>query len=108
VVYYDYDEETSNTECRFRRIPEPRSEFEEMAAELWYAVADEDVFPEELDTFLGVSGTVRAAFEQEHSELFGVDYWRRVQQQVGSGEMIDFFPYSDAQRLFTGAAAGAG
>jgi isocitrate dehydrogenase kinase/phosphatase len=106
VVFYDYDEVTSITECRFRRIPEPRSEFDEMAAEPWYTVADEDVFPEELDTFLGVSGTVRAAFEAEHSELFGVDYWRRVQEQVGSGEMIDFFPYSDAQRLLPAAEAG--
>jgi isocitrate dehydrogenase kinase/phosphatase len=108
VVFYDYDEVTSITDCRFRRIPKPRSEFEEMAAELWYTVADEDVFPEELDTFLGLSGTVREAFEREHSELFGVDYWRRVQSQVGSGEMIDFFPYSDAQRLLPAVAVGAG
>ena len=32
-VFYDYDEIVPLTDCRFRRIPPPRSDLEEMSAE---------------------------------------------------------------------------
>ena len=35
VVFYDYDEIAYMTECEFRRIPEPRTPEDEMAAEPW-------------------------------------------------------------------------
>src|SRR5690606_9047925 len=38
VVFYDYDEVRYLTECNFRRIPEPRTPEDEMAAEPWYPV----------------------------------------------------------------------
>ena len=52
VVFYDYDEIEYMTDCNFRRIP-PAPDFEtEMSGEVWYAVAKNDVFPEEFSTFL--------------------------------------------------------
>ncbi|MCG6886879.1 MAG: bifunctional isocitrate dehydrogenase kinase/phosphatase, partial [Proteobacteria bacterium] len=56
VVFYDYDEVRYLTECNFRKIPPPRYPEDEMAAEPWYNVGPNDVFPEEFATFLlGVS-----------------------------------------------------
>ncbi|MFQ5527924.1 MAG: isocitrate dehydrogenase kinase/phosphatase-domain containing protein [Thermoanaerobaculia bacterium] len=56
VVFYDYDEVSRVSTRNFRPLPQPRNEFEELSAEPWYPVADEDVFPEELNFFLGFSG----------------------------------------------------
>ena len=38
VVFYDYDEIEYITDCNFRRVPPPRNEEDEMAAEPWYSV----------------------------------------------------------------------
>ena len=46
VVFYDYDEIEYMTDCKFRRVPAPRNEEEEMSGEIWYAVGPRDVFPE--------------------------------------------------------------
>jgi isocitrate dehydrogenase kinase/phosphatase len=99
VVFYDYDEVTRLTDCRFRRLPEARDDFEELSADTWFAVAEEDVFPEELHRFLGFDGELREAFLREHGDLFDVGYWRRVQERLGHGEVIDFFPYAESRRL---------
>ena len=52
IVFYDYDEICALTECNFRRIPPPRTPEDEWAAEPWYSVAPNDIFPEEFRTFL--------------------------------------------------------
>lgn len=52
VVFYDYDEISYMTEMNFRQIPPPRYPEDEMAAEPWYSVGINDVFPEEFRTFL--------------------------------------------------------
>lgn len=70
-----------------------------MAAEPWFSVADADVFPEELATFLELRGSLRQIFEQHHGDLFDVDFWQAMQARNRRGEVIDFFPYSQEQRL---------
>lgn len=99
VVFYDYDELSLLTECSFLPVPQPRDEIEELAAEPFYAVGEGDVFPEELRTFLGLSGRLREVFLAAHSDLFEVDFWRRMQERNRSGEVIDFFPYGADRRL---------
>jgi len=99
VVFYDYDEFSPLVDCHFRRIPSARNEQEEMATEPWYSVADRDVFPQELQRFLGFDGRLREVFLREHGNLFDPAYWRSLQQRNRSGEVIDFFPYSEARRL---------
>jgi isocitrate dehydrogenase kinase/phosphatase len=99
VVFYDYDEVGPLTECNFRRFPEARDALEELAAEPWFAVGADDVFPEEMRRFIGLDGALRDAFEREHGELFEVDFWRRMQERNRSGEVIDFYPYGEAARL---------
>jgi isocitrate dehydrogenase kinase/phosphatase len=99
VVFYDYDEVGRLTDCRFRPFPSARHDFEELSAETWFAVGEGDVFPEELGRFLGLEGARREAFLREHGDLFGVDFWQRMQERNLSGEIIEFFPYRDERRL---------
>lgn len=99
VVFYDYDEICALGDCRFRSFPRARRHEDEMAAEPWFSVADADVFPEELATFLELRGSLRQIFEQHHGDLFDVDFWRAMQARNRRGEVIDFFPYSQEQRL---------
>lgn len=99
VVFYDYDEVGRLTDCRFRPYPQARHDFEEIASETWFAVAEGDVFPEELGRFVGLEGERRQGFLEEHGDLFEVDFWRRMQERNRDGEIIEFFPYPDERRL---------
>lgn len=51
VVFYDYDEIEYITDCRFRQVPAPRNEEDEMSGEVWYSVGPKDVFPRPLSLF---------------------------------------------------------
>ena len=99
VVCYDYDELCLLSDCRFRRIPEPTSIEEEFAAEPWFFVGELDVFPEEFSAFLVPPGDVRAAFLTAHNDLLDVAFWQGVQRRLGSGEIVDVFPYRRSEAL---------
>ncbi len=101
VLSYDYDELSALTDCVFREIPPPRDEEEELAAEPWFTVGENDIFPEELRAFLGLQGRVRESFLREHGDLFGVDFWRQLQERHRRGEVVSFYPYNPARRLRT-------
>ncbi len=96
VVFYDYDELCELTDCRFREFPEPRDDMQALESEPWFTVADGDVFPSELGTFLELRGHLREIFEEHHGDIFRVDFWRTVQQRNRDGEVIDFYPYADS------------
>ena len=70
-----------------------------MAAEPWFSVADDDVFPQELATFLELRGELREVFDRHHEDLFDITLWRALQDRNDRGEVIDFFPYAAEQRL---------
>jgi isocitrate dehydrogenase kinase/phosphatase len=93
VICYDYDELCLLSECRFRRIPPPTSIEEEFAAEPWFFVGEQDVFPEEFSAFLVPPGEVRDAFLAAHADLLDVEFWQRVQRRLSKGEVVDVFPY---------------
>ncbi len=99
VVFYDYDEIVPLTDCRFRAIPPPRSHLEEMAAEPWYTVEENDVFPEEFDHFLGLPPTHRDVFFRWHSDLLEPDFWTTVQNEIRSGNIRHIRPYHPRYRL---------
>jgi isocitrate dehydrogenase kinase/phosphatase len=107
VVFYDYDELCALASCRFRKIPPARSMDEEMSAEPWFSVGDDDIFPEELRTFLGLSGPLLSSFDDYHGDLFTVDFWRSIQERHQAGEVLDFYPYSSASRLEPAGASPA-
>ena len=99
VICYDYDELCLLSDCRFRRIPQPASLEEEFAAEPWFYVADEDVFPEEFKAFLVPSGPLRETFLEAHGNLLDPSFWQDVQRRLAAGEVVDVFPYRREARL---------
>src|SRR5207247_1025558 len=72
LIFYDYDELCTLTECRFRELPVSSEERDEGAAEPWFYVGERDIFPEEFRNFLGLSGELLEAFMTHHRELLGV------------------------------------
>ena len=99
VVFYDYDEIEYMTDCKFRRVPAPRNEEEEMSGEIWYAVGPRDVFPETFGPFLLGHPGVREVFMRHHADLLDPEFWQRHQQRTLDGHVHDVFPY-DPQRRF--------
>jgi isocitrate dehydrogenase kinase/phosphatase len=99
VICYDYDELCLLSECRFRQVPPPVSPEDEFAAEPWFHVGEQDVFPEEFRPFLVPPGRLRESFLDAHSDLLGLDFWRGVQQRLAAGEIVDVFPYRREARL---------
>lgn len=99
VVFYDYDEICPLTDCNFRRLPEPKTEEQEMATHPWYEVKPEDVFPEEFRLFFSGNQRAKKVFDELHSDLYDPDYWRDLQDRIRSGYVADVFPYRKKQRF---------
>ena len=104
VVFYDYDELCLLTDCKFREMPPPRDSDEDVSAEPWFFVDENDVVPEELTTFLGLPPPLRAIFTARNPELFGVPFWTELQARHRAYEVLDIFPYAVSKRLPHGAA----
>jgi isocitrate dehydrogenase kinase/phosphatase len=99
VVFYDYDEIAYMTDCNFRRMPQPRTPEDEIAAEPWYPVGADDIFPEEFAAFLLGDPRVRAAFLEHHRELLDADFWTATQRRIAAGHVEDVFPYPETLRF---------
>lgn len=99
VVFYDYDELRELTECRFRAFPQSSDPVDEMSVTPAFGVGPNDVFPEELPRFLGLTSELRAVFDEQHADLFEPDFWLGVQRRIESGETIEILPYSRARSL---------
>ncbi|MEM8593598.1 MAG: bifunctional isocitrate dehydrogenase kinase/phosphatase [Pseudomonadota bacterium] len=96
VVFYDYDEVCPLVDCNFREIPEPKNAFQEeqeMAGDLWYSVADEDVFPEEFRLFFSGNRKAQQSFEEKHADLYEANFWSGLQKDILEGRVADVFPY---------------
>jgi isocitrate dehydrogenase kinase/phosphatase len=99
VVFYDYDELCLLSECNFRSLPPPRTHEEEISAEPWFAVRDNDIFPEEFEHFLGLQGNLREIFLAHHADLFDPHFWQQHQARLNAGEVMHIFPYHQSKRL---------
>jgi isocitrate dehydrogenase kinase/phosphatase len=99
IVFYDYDEIADITELSFRRIPAAASYEEELAAEPYWTVAANDVFPEQFDRFLVSDPRAREIFYQYHRDLLDPQFWARKQALVRSGMQEDVFPYPAEARF---------
>ncbi len=99
VVFYDYDEIEYITDCNFRNIPQARNEEDEMSAEPWYPIAKNDVFPEQLSTFLLGNPKVKRYFMKYHAELLTPEFWEIRKQRIMDGYLEDVFPYPQEIRF---------
>ena len=102
VVFYDYDEIEYLTDCNFRKLPQPRTEEEEMSGEIWYKVGPKDVFPETFGPFLLGNPLVREAFMRHHAELLEPSFWQAHKERIQSGYVHDVFPYEQDKRFNPG------
>jgi len=99
VVFYDYDEIEYITECNFRRVPQARTEEEEMSGEVWYTVGPKDVFPETFGPFLLGNGAVKDVFMKHHADLLDVAFWQSHKERIQAGYVYDVFPYDQRKRF---------
>ncbi len=99
VVFYDYDEIMPLEECNFRHIPQTCHYEEELAAEPWYPVGDNDIFPEEFTQFLISNPELKQLFLQHFKHLTTADYWKHIQSALKDGAVLDVFPYSQNKRF---------
>jgi isocitrate dehydrogenase kinase/phosphatase len=93
VIFYDYDELCLVTDCRFREVPEPQHEEDEMLSETWYYVADNDVFPETFINFLGFDPHLKRVFLDAHREVLTAEWWRGIQSRLREGDLLEVLPY---------------
>ena len=99
VIFYDYDELALLTDCHFRRLPQPIHPEDEFAAEPWFSVGEQDVFPEEFGPFLLPPGGLKQPFLAAHADLLSLEWWESVQTRVAAGELVDVFPYPPDRRF---------
>jgi isocitrate dehydrogenase kinase/phosphatase len=99
VVFYDYDELCFLTDCNFRDMPQPTTPEQEIAAEPWFSVRENDIFPEEFPQFLSLPGSARTSLFERHADLFCAAYWRAIQEKLRAGELPEVFPYRADRRL---------
>jgi len=107
VVFYDYDEIEYLTDCTFRKVPEARTEEDEMSGEVWYRVGPKDVFPETFAPFLLGNPAIREVFMAEHAELLDPAFWQGHKQEILAGYVHDVFPYEAQKRFAIRRAARA-
>ena len=93
VIFYDYDELSSVTDCRFRDVPRATSDEDEMRAESWFYIGESDVFPETFLKFLGFEDRLRDVFLEKHGEILEAGWWRALQERLAAGDLVEVLPY---------------
>ena len=93
VIFYDYDELCTLSECRFRDLPQARDYEDEMRGEEWFYVGEHDVFPETFLNFLSFNPEQRELFLRLHADLLTAGFWRNVQERLATGEVLEILPY---------------
>jgi isocitrate dehydrogenase kinase/phosphatase len=99
VVFYDYDEIQPITEVNFRRIPPASSYEDELAAEPYWSVGANDVYPEQFERFLVSDPRARDMFYAVHRDLIDPGFWAGKQARVRSGLLEDVFHYPEEIRF---------
>ncbi|MFU8821053.1 MAG: bifunctional isocitrate dehydrogenase kinase/phosphatase [Gammaproteobacteria bacterium] len=103
VIFYDYDELCLVTECNFRKLPRPRTMDEEMQSEAWFFVGEDDVFPEQFISFLGLDPEQLEVFLENHGDLLTPGFWRDIKRRHEAGEVLEILPYRPSLSASTGA-----
>ncbi|MDZ4812650.1 MAG: bifunctional isocitrate dehydrogenase kinase/phosphatase [Pseudomonadota bacterium] len=108
AIFYDYDELCMVSECRFRALPTPSDNDEEMHHGAWYYVGDNDVFPEQFPRFLGLTPEQERRLIEAHGEIFDVRWWLGLQERLRGGTPPEIAPYSPELSLIPSEAVGTG
>jgi isocitrate dehydrogenase kinase/phosphatase len=104
VIFYDYDELCLVTECNFRKLPRARSVEDEMRSEAWFFVDEDDVFPEQFISFLGLEPQQHEIFLEHHGDLLTPGFWRDIKRRHEAGEVLEILPYRPSLSASAGGA----
>lgn len=99
VIFYDYDEVQYLTQMNFRELPKAKNYTDYFINEQTYSVAPQDVFPEQLCTFVMPNKKFKQLLINTHPELINPDYWKNAQQNIKNGCISHIYPYPLAQRF---------
>jgi isocitrate dehydrogenase kinase/phosphatase len=100
VVLFDYDDVIPIERASFSRKPRAYDESEELAPEEDRIVATaNDFFIDEMQSYSGIPQRLKGVFEIVHGDLFTVEFWRSLKDQVGAGELVDITPYDRAMKF---------
>lgn len=97
VIFYDYDEVQYLTDMNFRALPTV-SEYDYLNdAEI--SAAPNDVFPEQLCTFVFPDPKLKAIFLNYHPDLNTVAFWKQAQRDIHQKVVKHIYPYPQALRF---------
>lgn len=96
VVFYDYDEVQYLNDVTFCCLPAEQGVNE---APENISAGPDDIFVEQLPSFVFHASRHRDIFQTLHPELADPSYWQSVQRRVQAGEINDIFPYPDSCRF---------
>ena len=93
VIFYDYDELCLVTDCRFRQVPQSQHDEDDLRADAWFYVGENDVFPETFINFLGFDARLKQVFLEAHAEILTAEWWCGIQGRLKEGELLEVLPY---------------
>ena len=99
VVFYDYDEICYIIDCNFRKVPPPRDYNDMMSDTPWYSIEENDVFPETFGPFFFANPADMKEFKKHHADLMKPEWWKKVKEELLSGDQPDIFPYPEKNRF---------
>ncbi|MCF6442741.1 bifunctional isocitrate dehydrogenase kinase/phosphatase [Pseudoalteromonas luteoviolacea] len=98
VIFYDYDEVQYLTQMSFKALPKVSLD-DLYSGQSTPSVAPNDVFPEQMCTFVLTNPKLKAAFERHHPELMTPMYWQQVQRDIRQHITKHVYPYPQSQRF---------
>lgn len=102
VIFYDYDEIEFLQDMNFREKPKPETYEQIYAAEPWYEIHKNDVFPEDFSRWMIGRPDLKAHFLDYHKNLFKPSFWQDIQRKIRQGELIHAIPYPEEIRFRPG------
>jgi isocitrate dehydrogenase kinase/phosphatase len=100
VVLFDYDDVIPIESANFAHKPRAYDDSDELTPEEERIVATpRDFFVDEMRNYSGIPQRLKGVFELIHSDLFTVEFWRSVKEQVSAGDLVDITPYDPARKF---------
>ena len=100
VVLFDYDDVIPIESASFAHKPRAFEESDEFTPEEERIVAtSRDFFVDEMRNYSGIPQRLKGVFELVHSDLFTVEFWRSVKEQVSAGDLVDITPYDTVRKF---------
>ncbi|MBE0346755.1 bifunctional isocitrate dehydrogenase kinase/phosphatase [Pseudoalteromonas peptidolytica] len=97
VIFYDYDEVQYLTEMNFRALPKQGIETMYDSGDI--SSAPQDVFPEQLCTFVLTNPKLREMFLNHHPDLAEVVFWQQAQRDIREKAVKHIYPYPQKNRF---------